>query len=89
MLRRNSSNVSDKRGFQETVGDVQPHSAFLLVSCNLGSPKHRRSLVDRLLFTGKFSDINVVFKATARQYSFASILSVLGKLVKCQILGSG
>lgn len=39
-------------------------------------------MVDGLLFIGKFSDINVVFKATARQYGFASILSVLGKLVK-------
>lgn len=29
----------------------------------------------------------VVLKATARQYNFASILSALGKFVKCQLWG--
>lgn len=41
------------------------------------------------LFIGKFLNTKVVFKATVKQYNFASILSVLGKFAKCRILGSG
>lgn len=41
------------------------------------------------LFIGKFLNTKVVFEATVRQYTFASILSVLGKFVKCRPLGSG
>lgn len=34
-------------------------------------------------------DTNAVFEAKARHAGFSSILSALGKLVKCQILGLG
>lgn len=48
-----------------------------------------RGCFQEFLFTGKFLNTKVVFETTVRQYNFASILSVLGKFVKCQILGSG
>lgn len=41
------------------------------------------------LFIGKFLNTKVIFEATVRQCNFASILSLLGKFVKCRILGSG
>lgn len=48
-----------------------------------------RLFLRAFLFIGKFLNTKVVFEATVRQYNFASILSVLGKFVKVQILGSG
>lgn len=80
---RNSSNVSDKRGFQESAGNLQLHGGFSVVH-EFRVPNGRLFWVP--LFIGRFL---VVFEATVKQYNFASILSVLGKFLKCQILRSG
>lgn len=52
-------------------------------------PKALQAVGRWVLFIGKFLDTNAVFEAKARHASFSSILSALGKLVKCQILGLG
>lgn len=54
-----------------------------------GSPVPATTVAAAPVFAGTFLNAKVVVEATGRQCRFASILSVLGKSVKCRILGSG